>query len=271
MKLCCMEVKMRWNISRLLGQVLLLLIAQLLVSKSYAVELVDVELQLLLDISGSVDSSEYQLQLQGYQAAFQNDDVQDAILLGDIGKVAVQLIMWSGPNQQKVMLDWQLIDSVESADSFADTVAALARPFSGWTAPGSAIDYAYQDILTNDYDGLRKIIDVSGDGIINSGADAKAMGEEALAAGVDTINGIVISQSEQVIDYYVDNVAAGDNAFVIVAQDYNDFEQAIAKKLAGEISGSIPKEAIAIVQVPEPSSVILFGCGALCLFLRKKS
>ena len=104
-----------------------------------AIEAVDVELQLLIDISGSINSSEYDLQLLGYQAAFESDTVQDAIINGTHGKIAVQLIMWSGPNQQNIMIDWSLVDSGSAADALAIEIGNLARPFAGWTAIGEAI------------------------------------------------------------------------------------------------------------------------------------
>ena len=88
-------------------------------STAYSVTQVDIELQLLVDISGSINTQEYDLQLQGYQAAFESSNVQNAIINGSEGQIAVQLIMWSGPSQQSVMIDWTLVDSASSADTLA--------------------------------------------------------------------------------------------------------------------------------------------------------
>ena len=103
---------------------------------------VDTELILLVDVSGSVDSSEYSLMMDGYEAAFRNSDVVTAIQGGDTGAVAVSLVFWSGSAQQSVGVDWMLVNDTTSANAFADAIGATSRPFSGATAIGSGIDYA---------------------------------------------------------------------------------------------------------------------------------
>lgn len=227
---------------------------------------VDVELQLLLDVSGSVNNTEYQLQLDGYASAFDSSELQETILSGDLGKIAVQLIMWSGADNQQVVIDWTLVDSPSSASSLAQSIATISRPFSGWTGIGSAIEYSYPLFASNGFVGTRNVVDVSGDGTNNSGVLPSAASAEALASGVDTINGIVITTNQRVIDEYVDNVVGGDNAFVMVTDNYVDFEDALALKLANEVQGTVPKEAIA---VPEPGTLALFSTLALFIFRRQ--
>ena len=94
---------------------------------------VDTELQLLLDVSGSVNSQEYDLQLQGYANAFSNTETKQVIDSGPLGSIAVQLIMWSGASQQQIMIDWMHIDTPDDADTLSSLIANIARPFGGWT------------------------------------------------------------------------------------------------------------------------------------------
>src|SRR4029077_9665460 len=98
------------------------------------------------------------------------------------------------------------------------------------------------------FESPRHTIDVSGDGTNNSGRDVKLARDEAVAKGV-TINGLV-SLSERPMpwnpehtnppgglpNYYRDNVIGGPGAFVIVAENFNSFGQAIIKKLIAEIA-----------------------------------
>lgn len=226
---------------------------------------VDTELQLLLDVSGSVDSSEYQLQLDGYANAFASNDLQQAILSGPIGSIAVQLIMWSGSSQQEVMIDWSLIDSIESASSLSSSIMALARPFAGYTAIGSAISFGYPTFQNNGFDGTQNVIDVSGDGTNNSGVSPSEARALALSNGINTINGIVITNSQAVQDQYMNDVVGGDDAFMLATSDFQTFEQAINQKLIGEITGTTPDGAVSI---SEPSTLAMFALSVLFLFRR---
>jgi len=229
---------------------------------------VDVELQLLIDISSSVNATEYNLQMQGYSDAFASDSVQNAIINGAIGQIAVQLIMWSSASSQQVMIDWTLVDSVDSANNFSDDIIAIARPFSGMTAIGSAIEYAYPLFLNNDFLGTDKIIDISGDGINNSGIGPATASENAINSGVDTINGIVITDQQSVIDQYSEQVIAGDSSFVLTAANFDEFQTAIENKIAAEIEGIDPTQPIS---VPEPNTLGLFSTVLLLLFRFKEN
>ncbi|QOL25430.1 DUF1194 domain-containing protein [Thalassotalea sp. LPB0316] len=243
--------------SSILGAILLLS------SKAIAITPVDIELSLLVDISGSISASEYDMQMQGYQAAFESERLQNAIINGTEGQIAVQLIMWSGSNQQQIMIDWSLIDSAESANNFAQLVGDLARPFSGWTAIGSAIDFASPLFATNDYHGYQQIIDISGDGTNNAGLSVAQASDQAIADGVDTINGIVITEDQNVIDQYANQVINGDSPFLLATTDFSGFQQAIENKIVAEIEGSRPVGAIS---VPAPGTNILFAISLICIF-----
>lgn len=256
--------------NKLISLCLLTLVSVLTSPLLYAVEevAVDTELQLLLDVSGSVDNYEYQLQLDGYVSAFESTELQQTILGGDLGAIAVQMVMWSGDTQQKVMIDWTLIDSVTTAMNFSEVIAELARPFSGWTAIGEAINYGYTQFLSNGFSGTKNIIDVSGDGLNNTGMLPSDATTIALANGVTTINGIAISTDQRVEDEYLNEVIGGENAFVLVTTDFLDFQTSIDKKLIAEISGTIPQGAIS---VPAPQSVFMFLLASLYVLFRGKT
>ena len=136
--------------------------------KVYAVA-VDLELQLLVDVSGSIDAGEFLLQRDGYAAAFQNVSIQNAIANGAIGSIAVQLIYWSSGSQQQVAVDWTPVSDAASANALAAAISATARPFNGGTGPQSAMAFGAPLFDNNGFEGTRLVMDVSGDGTRNSG------------------------------------------------------------------------------------------------------
>ncbi|MBD2361328.1 DUF1194 domain-containing protein [Anabaena minutissima FACHB-250] len=222
-----------------------------------AATLVDTELSLLVDVSGSVSTSEFNLQKQGYVDAFNNANLfNNFISKGDRGKIAVNLIYWSSASRQQQSVGWTLIDSVEASQNFANAISATTRPFNGGTVIGSAIDFATPLIFNNDFDSTRQVIDVSGDGTSNA-ATTSAARDAALAAGVDAINGLVIGNSTSLFNFYNNNVKGGTGAFVLQANTFQDFAATVQRKLEIEIS------APPTTSVPEPATLIgLLGLGA---------
>ena len=198
---------------------------------------VNLELQLDMDVSGSVDDTEFLLQRTGYSDAFRDPDTLSRILGCGQGSIAVQLIYWSSFDQQAIAVDWTEISDSTSANAFADAIDAAARPFSGFTAPGSAINFGFPLIFSNSFTSARQVIDVSGDGAENDGDDTSDARDAALAAGVDVINGLVIDPAGEpgLEMFYTDNVIGGSGAFVEVADTFADFADAIKAKLGREI------------------------------------
>lgn len=235
-----------------------LLAAAALLSSASVANAVGVELALLIDVSGSVDSTEYALQKGGYIAAFNNAAIHAAIAATP-GGVAVTYIEWSGASQQAQLVGWTLLTDAASSSAFAAAIAATSRAFSGLTAPGSAINFAAPLFASNGFDGNRLVIDVSGDGVENDGADTSDARDAALAGGIDTINGIAIGNST-LLAWYNANIVGGTNAFGIGVDSFDDFEAAIAEKLKREIIGT-----------PTPAAVALFGLGLVAMgFARRR-
>lgn len=235
---------MQHMFTKLMGAVAVAIPLALTATPSQAVNTqVGLELSLLIDVSGSVDTGEYALQKGGYSAAFRSAAVQNAILGSQLGSIAVNFIQWSGGSQQQVSIGYTLINSVASANAFADAIDALSRPFNDNTAPGSAINFATPLFASNLFDALRQVIDVSGDGAQNEGASTSAARDAALAAGVDAINGLAILGEAGLEAWYNANIKGGAGAFVEVANDFGDFSDAIQRKLIAEIRGGVPEPA----------------------------
>ena len=225
--------------------------------------LVDLELSLLVDVSGSVNASEFNLQKQGYANAFNNVNIWNAIDQGAFSRIAVNLVYWSGANQQTEVVGWTLIDSQTAANTFANAISGTTRHFNGATAIQSALQWGTGRFVNNGFEGTRSVIDVSGDGVRNSGLNGTVGRDYALSHGIDTINGIVIGGGNSVFGYYNSNVVGGTNAFSMQVNSFGQFGEAIDRKLIREISN----------EVPEPSTLLLMGAGifGLVSYGRKRS
>ncbi|HXY99169.1 MAG TPA: DUF1194 domain-containing protein [Stellaceae bacterium] len=199
---------------------------------------VDLALVLAVDVSGSVSGERFELQRRGYAKAFSSPEVLDAIAAGQNHAILVTLVEWSGADHQQQTVGWTLIDGPETAAAFGSAVAEAPRAFADWTSISGAIDYAAALFAKIDVEAARKIIDVSGDGINNSGRELAAARADALRAGL-TINGLAILWDYPTLDvYYRNNVIGGPGAFAVVAHDFSDFGAALLSKLVREIAGA---------------------------------
>ncbi len=202
---------------------------------------VSVALVLAVDTSGSVSMSRFELQKQGYAAAFRNPQVLNAIRSLGTQSIAVTMFQWTGPFLHVVVADWMLIKDAPSAEAFAAAIDAAPRKlFGGGTSISGAIDYARTLLEQSPYKGARRIIDVSGDGSNNSGRPAAMARDEAVADGIG-INGLPILTVEPGLDhYYFTNVIGGPGAFMVPVANYDNFADAVLKKLINEIARSQP-------------------------------
>ena len=198
---------------------------------------VSVALVLAVDCSFSVSNDRFELQKRGYAAAFRDPQVLNAIRSLGTQSMAVTMFQWTGPLLHVVVADWTLINDAASVNAFADTLAAAPRQlFRGGTSISGAVDYARVLLGQSPYKGARRIIDISGDGSNNSGRPVTMARDEAAADGI-TVNGLPILTMEPGLDaYYRDNVIGGPGAFVVPAANYDNFADAILKKLINEIA-----------------------------------
>lgn len=197
--------------------------------------LVDLELSLVVDVSGSVDTSEFILQMEGYASAFDNATLQSAIFAGNRGQIVANLVQFSDSAAESI--PWTVISDSTSASAFAASIRAAARLFSGSTGISSGIDTSVGTFTDNGFDAPRQVIDVSGDGSNNTGRDPGLARDDALAAGIDTINGIVIADSDGSLTLHYEQEVVSPDGFVETADTFEDFAPAILRKLAREISG----------------------------------
>ena len=202
---------------------------------------VDLALVLAVDASGSVDQVRFELQKQGYVAAFRHPRVIGAIQSGPTQSIAVIMMQWTGPALQVIAVPWTRISDAASANAFADAAARAPRAlFGGGTSISGAIDSAMALLFDNPFKAARRVIDISGDGSNNRGRSVNQARDEAVRAGVG-INGLPILALEPDLDhYYRENVIGGPGAFVIAAKDFETFGEAILKKLIAEIAGRQP-------------------------------
>ncbi|MGA2412533.1 MAG: DUF1194 domain-containing protein [Candidatus Binataceae bacterium] len=211
-------------------------------------------LVLAADVSRSVDSGKFQLQRDGYAAAISDPRVLEAIRSGRNGRIGVSFIEWSGAASQRILIDWTGIGNAEEAKGFGDHLLEAPRSFADRTSISSAIDFSMGQLAKAPFDSERRTIDVSGDGTNNAGRDVIVARDEALAQGV-TINGLVILSETPLSwnpdhtnpqggleNYYRDHVIGGTGAFVIVAENFASFGQAIIKKLIAEIALAEPRK-----------------------------
>ncbi len=228
------------------GLLLVLIAAALAPVPLGAAEAVDLELVLAVDVSRSIDEREFDLQRRGYALALTHPTVMQAIRATATRRIAVAFVEWAGSDFQKVVVPWTAIGDEDGADLFAKRLLSEPRSFWGWTSISGAIDFSAR-LFGAAYDGRRKVIDVSGDGVNNSGRAASNARDDALARGI-TINGLVILNDTPpqaargmtqvpLDDFYRDNVIGGPGAFVIAVDDFESFSYAMVNKLIREIAG----------------------------------
>ena len=228
-----------------------LVLASTLVAR--AAEEVDLLLVLSSDVSRSIDAPKFKLQRDGYAAAIADPRVVQAIRSGALGKIAVSLVEWSGVGAQKIVIDWTIISDEATAKDFSAQIVEAPRAFADRTAISGGIDFAMAQLVRAPYRSDRRTIDVSGDGTNNSGRDVAQARDEAVQQGV-TVNGLVIlSEQPQswnadhtnppggLENYYRNNVMGGVGSFVMVAENFNSFGQAILSKLIAEIAINAPQ------------------------------
>jgi hypothetical protein len=221
----------------------------------------EVDLDLAVDISYSMDTDELAIQREGYVAALTSPDVLRAIKQGIHGKIAVTYVEWAGAETQNIVVGWHLIDEEESAAVFASAIAKAPIERAFRTSISSGLAFATRQFAANGYEGMRRVIDISGDGPNNQGAIVTRVRDEAVAAGI-VINGLPLvfkrpsasfMDVEDLAGYYASCVIGGPGAFVVPVKDKSQFAEAIRTKLVLEISDlrlrpEIPKPQIVAVQ-----------------------
>ena len=205
---------------------------------------VDLELVLLVDVSRSMTERELEIQRQGYASALLSDDVFAAVQSGLLQRVALTYVEWAGNGSQRIVVPWTIIDGKESADVVAQRLTQNFPIGLMHTSISGALRFAIEDIEANEFDGLRRVVDISGDGPNNAGGPVRRARDRAIEAGL-VINGLPLMTWEErnlfgIPDldvYYLNCVIGGPGGFVIPVNDWDDFPMAVRQKLVLELAG----------------------------------
>ena len=228
---------------------------------------VDVELILAVDVSYSMDMDELAVQREGYAQAIVSKEFLQALKAGQIGKIAVTYFEWAASNDQKIIIPWRVIEGPETADAVAEEILKTPIRRASRTSISGAINFAMPLFEENPYHGLRRVIDISGDGPNNNGAPVTGARDAALEKGI-TINGLPIMVKEpsystmdiENLDfYYEDCVIGGPGSFVVPIKDRDKFKEAIRTKLLLEVAGRTPERPVVPVAEKEPRVSCLIG------------
>jgi hypothetical protein len=228
---------------------------------------VDVELVLAVDISYSMDPDEQALQREGYRLALTSREFLQALREGGHGKIAITYIEWAGGYDQQVVVPWRLIEGPESADAVAAEIGSAPYRRASRTSISGALKFASSLFETSGYRGLRRVIDVSGDGPNNSGVPVAPMRDEIIAKGI-VINGLPLMLKRPhrgMMDigrldwYYEDCVIGGPGAFVIPVRDRSQFVEATRNKLVLEVAGRTPEAQIIPASAQNPRMPCTIG------------
>lgn len=228
---------------------------------------VDVELVLAVDVSYSMDMDELAIQREGYAQAIVSKEFLSALKTGPTGKIAVTYFEWAASTDQKLIIPWRIIDGPESADAVAAEIMKTPIRRASRTSISGAIHFAMPLFEANSYAGLRRVIDISGDGPNNNGAPVTIARDEALAKGI-VINGLPIMAKElsystmdiENLDlYYEDCVIGGPGSFVVPIKEREKFKEAIRTKLVMEVAGLQPEPRVVPVAGREPRVNCLLG------------
>lgn len=245
-------------------------------------EAVDTELLLLVDVSGSVNNSEFNSLRQELANSFRSSDILNSIQSGQEGSLAVSLVFWGGNNRQRTAIDWVNITDSVSAEAFATSLENVPRPFRGATAIGDALRETVTNFGTetggnsNGFESSVQVVNIIGDGRDNatppgrdrSGAVADAR-DLLLASGVDVINGIAINDNDPTLADYYDNFVVGgavgsQQGSAIPVAGYNNLGVTFTPLLASTLTQA------AVTTVPEPASGILLLSSCGLLFFRRR-
>ncbi|HEY6699288.1 MAG TPA: DUF1194 domain-containing protein [Pseudolabrys sp.] len=227
---------------------------------------VDVELVIAVDVSYSMDPDEQALQREGYVLALTSKEFLQALRQGVHGKIAITYFEWAGQFDQRIIMPWRLIDGPESADAVAAEISRAPYRRASRTSISGALNFAKPLFDDSGYKGLRRVIDVSGDGTNNAGQLIVPTRDEVLAAGI-TINGLPIMLKRPYVGtldideldvYYEDCVIGGPGAFVVPIREREKFIDATRTKLVLEIAGRQPEGHVvpASSQAPRVSCTI---------------
>lgn len=196
----------------------------------------DLALLLAVDVSGSVDANEYRIQMDGLAYGLRDGIVADALIAQ---RAQVALVQWTGSSRQRQTVPWTQIGSYQDVLTLADRIVQDERVWRNYsTAIGEALAVS-RDAFAPVGHCLRKVIDVSGDGVSNEGVEPATQRAALNAAGI-IVNAIAIETDEtDLTAYFFENVITGPGAFVETAHGFQDYPDKIKRKLQRETTKQV--------------------------------
>lgn len=200
---------------------------------------VDLLLVLGIDCSYSVDQGEFRLQAEGLARAFRDPEIVEAIAKGPYGRIAVSVVQWSDSTTQTVAVPWTVLADAGGALAFSNQIAGMRRLTAvGSTSISGMIRFASAMLLGSSIKATRRVVDISADGRNNTGGRPDPLRDSAAASGI-TINGLAILNEVPTLDKYFElHVTGGPANFVIEANDYEAYAEAIRRKILREVLGA---------------------------------
>ena len=203
---------------------------------SQPVQACDLALVLAVDVSGSVDGNEFDIQMKGLAEAMRDGAISEALV---VRRAAVQVIQWTGSGRHRVSVPWTRIETFEDTDWLADEIEndqRIWRNFS--TALGEAVRFAHRS-FEDVPDCLRKVIDVSGDGRSNEGIKPPELHAALKADGI-IVNGLAIEAYDKGLTaYFQEQLIVGPGSFAMRAADFTEYPDRIKRKLLREITKQV--------------------------------
>lgn len=257
--------------------------ASLVASPSAAIP-VDLELLFLNDVSGSIDSTDFAFQTDGFASAFRSSSLIDRIVDGEIGSIAVSVAFFATDLIQS--LPFTQIGSAADGEAFATAIEGLSRPSAGAEdGQVNALTLAPDLFADNGFEGTRNVIDVVTEGtesLVSSCAsvpvcpEVQAARDAALAGGIDAINALVLDDRSffgndpgdavNAVDYAETNLVGGLGSFSVFVEDFTGFAAGIEAKIAREVTPPMP-----VVPLPAGLPLLLGALGALGVLRRRKT
>ncbi|MEM9241124.1 MAG: DUF1194 domain-containing protein [Pseudomonadota bacterium] len=207
----------------------------------------DIALVLAVDVSGSVDNTEFRIQMDGLAEGLRDPSVSEALV---VGEAAIMVLQWTGTTRQAISIPWTQVRSFEEVDALASRIETVNRKWRNYsTAIGEAMEFSqaqFADAPACD----RHVIDISGDGSSNEGVEPKDAAAELLAAGT-TVNALVIEGAEPMLtEYFWENVILGPGAFVITANSFDEYPRRMRMKLLREVSKPVSNLTLPVTKQP---------------------
>ena len=228
---------------------------------------VDIELVLAVDVSYSMDMDELAVQREGYAQAITSQEFLQALKAGPNGKISLTYFEWAASSDQKIIVPWRVIDGPEAADAVAQDILKTPVRRASRTSISGAINFAMHLLDEDPHRGLRRVIDISGDGPNNNGGPVTVARDTAIESGI-VINGLPIMVKDPTYStmdienldfYYEDCVIGGPGSFVVSIKDRDKFKEAIRTKLVLEVAGRLPPTRLVRIAGREPRVSCMIG------------